>query len=267
MNRHFYQSKRIIAGIILLAIAALLVLWKTDVITTPAFFEGVGLGGIIISAVMVIVLVHSTLHLWYTGMLFPLAVLGIIYAKPLGIPEALVPWTLLGVALFGSIGLHLIFPKKFTTTYTGPRPTHGHDHFAGNNSTNPNGSGNHQGEWTTEKSSEDQGHVFHSLRMGSGTKYIHMNEFVGADLKCELGELKVYFDGSQIPSGSAKVNVSVALGSMEIYVPRNWRVETHVSTSLGNAEIDNKDGNGVPEGPVLEIVGEVRLGNLEIKRL
>ncbi len=256
MNEHTNQRNRVVAGLILIAIAALLVLWKLEVITIPAFFSGVGFGGIVISIILVIILVHSAVNLWYTGILFPLAILGIIYAEPLQIPGALVPWTLLGVALFGSIGLHLLFPKKVNIPYHGPRkaPT-------------PDANGDYKNEWTKEKDTEDNGYVFHSLRMGSATKYIHTNNFVGADLKSEFGELKVYFDGAQIPAGSAKINVSVAFGDMQIYVPRNWRIDTHVTTALGNASIDNRDGNGIPDGPVLEIYGDVKFGDLQIRRL
>ena len=55
--------------------------------------------------------VHSLLHLSFGGMLFPLAFLGILYDKQLGI-TAITPWTILLAALLGTIGLNLIFSRK-----------------------------------------------------------------------------------------------------------------------------------------------------------
>ncbi len=56
-------------------------------------------------------LIKSLMHLEYTGILFSIAFLCIIYAGPLGI-TAVTPWPVLGAALLGSIGCHLLFPSR-----------------------------------------------------------------------------------------------------------------------------------------------------------
>ena len=63
------------------------------------------------SVILGAIIIDSLFRLNYAGILFPIAFLCIIYDKQLGI-TALTPWTVLIAALFGSIGLSMIFPKK-----------------------------------------------------------------------------------------------------------------------------------------------------------
>ena len=58
-----------------------------------------------------VALVKSLRKLEWTGILFSLAFLAIIYADMLHI-EHLTPWPVLGAALLGSIGLNMIFHKN-----------------------------------------------------------------------------------------------------------------------------------------------------------
>ena len=63
------------------------------------------------SVILGAIIIDSLFRLNYAGILFPIAFLCIIYDKQLGI-TTLTPWTVLIAALFGSIGLSMIFPKK-----------------------------------------------------------------------------------------------------------------------------------------------------------
>lgn len=72
------------------------------------FLGGLSVWSVILTIMFVIVLIRSIYPLNFAGILFSLAFLGIIYDKQLGI-ESITPWTILLVALLGSIGLTMIF--------------------------------------------------------------------------------------------------------------------------------------------------------------
>ena len=101
------RTKAIIWGLFLLLISVCLILWKLQFLHLPFGIMNVSVWGVLLGIVFLILFVHSIVHLWYTGILFSLAFLAIIFAKPLHI-EALVPGTVLLAALLGSIALHLI---------------------------------------------------------------------------------------------------------------------------------------------------------------
>ena len=72
---------------------------------------GISLFSLICTLLLIPIIIKSIAYRSFAGILFPIALLGIIYAEPLGI-TALSPWPLLAAALFGSIGLSLIFHKS-----------------------------------------------------------------------------------------------------------------------------------------------------------
>ena len=75
------------------------------------FLSGVNPFSLGFSVILGVIIIDSLFRLNYAGILFPIAFLCIIYDKQLGI-TSLTPWTVLISALFGSIGLSMIFPKK-----------------------------------------------------------------------------------------------------------------------------------------------------------
>lgn len=249
------RTKAIIWGLFLLLISVCLILWKLQFLHLPFGIMNVSVWGVLLGIVFLILFVHSIVHLWYTGILFSLAFLAIVFAKPLHI-EALVPGTVLLAALLGSIALHLLFPARPKTHLSHP---HGRRV--------PDANGEYRDAYTQESGREESGYVFHSLKMGAATKYIRMQDFQGADLSVDMGDLKVYFDGTLIPSGIAKINANVNLGNMVLFLPENWRVESHMKAFIGNANSELNGRNGTAEGPILQIEGDVRLGNFEVKRL
>lgn len=108
-------------GILFLIGAALLVASKMGLIT----YE-LGFWTIVAIGFAVVIFVKSLVYGSFPGMIFPVAVVAIIFAKPLGI-EALSPWTILGAATLLSIGLSLIFHKNSSNWGTHLNVTHVHD--------------------------------------------------------------------------------------------------------------------------------------------
>ncbi len=106
------RVKNILTAILLLALAACLILWKLNIFNLPGTIAGVGTWGLIISIVMVVIIFHSILDVFYPGIFFPLAVLAIIFDDALGI-TALTPWIVLIVALLLTIAFEKLLPSHW----------------------------------------------------------------------------------------------------------------------------------------------------------
>ena len=179
---------------------------------------------------------------FWGGIFFPLALLGIIYAEPLGI-TSLVPWPILSTALLLTIGFSIIFHKhhkwhtKFITT----------------------GNTENFGEVINE---EDDSTVSLHVNFGSSIKYVNSKDFKKGEFTCHFGALKVYFDNTVLHEGSATVEIDISFGGMELYIPKNWKVVQGVNMSLGGIEEKNRN---MPDGNnTLTLNGKCSLAGIEI---
>ena len=75
------------------------------------FTSDISLMRIVIGIICLMCFVKAAIRLEFWGMLFSLAILLIMFEHVLGI-EALTPWPVLWAALFGSIGLNMIFGSR-----------------------------------------------------------------------------------------------------------------------------------------------------------
>jgi predicted membrane protein len=87
--------------------------------------------------------------------------------------------------------------------------------------------------------------------------------FKGGDINVAFGAIELNLRDVKVAKKGAKLNVGVAFGGVEIFVPNNCRVKTSGSVVLGGWDPNLKE-NDVKE-PVLEITGTVILGGVEIK--
>ena len=192
------------------------------------------------SVILVAVIIDSLFRLNYAGILFSIAFLCIIYDKQLGITE-LTPWTVLVAALFGSIGLSMIFPKK--------------NKFFKKKSC-----------WSFEKGEniniEDEGNIKISAAFSGGTKFINTNKFTSATISCKYSGLEVYFDNAVMAENTAVVKLDVSFSGLELYIPKNWNVENRTNVFLGGIE-NEKYGDEVYTNTLI-LTGNVKLSGVEI---
>lgn len=97
-------------------------------------------------------------------------------------------------------------------------------------------------------------------KLGSEAKYIDCNSFSKYHYKVSMGSGELYFQNIESYTGGGKLSIECHMGNMEIYVPNSWRIEADIQTSVGNTEIPQSSG----DGPVLEIRGTNKMGNVEI---
>jgi predicted membrane protein len=183
----------------------------------------------------------SLIHVEFTGMLFSLAFLAIIFDHELRI-TAITPWPVLGAALLGSIGLNIIFHKHHHYYHS-----YNHKHFEENFET---------------VDVEDGSKVNYGTSFGSSIKYVNSDDFKQANLHCSFGAMKVYFDNAVIQSGSAVINLQVSFSGVELYIPKEWKIVNHAGVSLGAITEKNRPQSN--DSPVVTITGSASFSGIEI---
>lgn len=229
-----FNKGNIFWGIFFIVAAVFLIIGKLDIFADFSIFK------LIITVLLTAWFLQSLAKKEFGGMLFSIAFLCILYDEFLGI-EALTPWTVLGAAAFGSIGLSFLF-KKTTVhnhNYTYRKPVYAGD---------------------TE--SINHGIFTFSNSFGESVKYVNSDDFIQADINNSFGDSKIYFDDAMIQKGEAHINLNIKFGSTELYFPKTWNVINQATASLGAIEEKNRScSNG---SPTVIISGQVAFGSVSI---
>ena len=226
------KTKNVFWGLFFIAAAGVIVLNQLG------FLTGITLPVLVVSLLLLPIIVVSCARLTFTGIFFPLAVLGILFAEPLGI-QNLVPWPILIVALFATIGFSIIFGhhKKFVHVI------------------------HHEG-FDEVINTEDEDVVNFKVSFGSSIKYINSKNLKQANISCSFGALQLYLDTATISEEGAVINLDVSFSGVEIYVPRDWKIINGIQTTL--AGVDEKYNRYTHDGPTITLKGNASLAGVEI---
>jgi predicted membrane protein len=200
----------------------------------------------VLTVFLIASIIMSLRHLNFVGILFPIAFICIIYDDVLGI-EQLTPWPVLGAALFGSIGLSMIFHSN-----------HQYNHHRRFFCSNVNDE-----EHFDEVIDQEDGNSFKcETTFGSSIKYVNSDDFTQGRIRCSFGAMKVYFDNAVIQSGNAVINLDVSFAGVELFIPKEWKVIDKVDTSFGAIEEKNRNiSTGIP---CVTLVGSVKFAGVTI---
>ena len=193
------------------------------IVNQLGYLTGFNIFTLIASIFLIAIIIQSATHLNFAGILFPFAILGIMFAEPLGI-ENLVPWPILIAALFGTIGLSLIFSESIKDI---------HCHCIHEN----NCSKEHFDEIID---SPDESTVSCKVNFGSAIKYVNTQNFQKGFFDCSFGAMKVYFDNAHIEDDQAEIYLDVSFGGVELYIPKNWNIIDNVNTSLAGIDYEGR---------------------------
>lgn len=207
------------------------------------YLEGVSVVTLVFAVLLAACFVKSLVHLEYTGMLFSLAFLAILFDEELQI-TALTPGPVLLAALFGSIGLNILFHNK-------------HRHYHAYHKRDPFDRADCE-----TVNVEDDSCISYGTTFGSSIKYINSDDFRRADLSCNFGAMRVYFDNAMIQNGNAVVNLRVSFSGVGLYVPKEWQIVDHTSASFG--AVNEKNRAKTTGTPVLTLTGSISFGGVEI---
>lgn len=235
------KRSNMIWGIFFILIAGVIILKQTG------FLIGVNLISLVITLLLIPVMLKSIRYLNFSGILFSLAIVGILYAEPLGI-QNFVPWPILGVALFLSIGLSLIFPK--------------YQHMM------------HE-KWKTQKEKDfeegfseiidepDESEVKVFTKFGASVKYINSDKLKKVNLGCSFGAMKLYLDRAEMEGNEAVLNCDIEFAGVEIYIPKEWKIQNKINNVASGIEVK---GNMYAEkqDKTLTIVGKSRFAGVTL---
>lgn len=233
------KNRKIFWGIFFILAAVFVLVSKIGI------FPDISVIGIFLTVFLVWVFVEGIRNINFYEMLFSLAFLCIIYDKPLGI-TALTPWPVLAAALFGSIGLSMIFRGKKRQDYT---------QFEWNESGHIGGVGS-----SAEQCSGEQ--IRCENNFGTAIRYINSDNFRHAQIENNFGTMSVYFDNAVVQAGSASVSVENNFGSVQLYLPKEWKVVNNLEHSLG--AIKEKGTCLGTSGTVMYLTGSANFGEINV---
>jgi len=207
------------------------------------YLAGFSLLSLLITILLVPVIIKSIFHANFWGILFPIALLAIAFAEPLGITN-LTPWPVLLTALFGSIGFSTLFGNPWRKNCGNFCNTTNHENF------------------DEVVNSPDKNNVEYRVNFGSAIKYVNSQELQTANFTCSFGALKVFFDNTKISPEGARINCDCSFGAIELYIPKTWRVINKINVSL--AGVEEKNHRVESDGPDVILTGNINLSGVEI---
>ena len=168
---------------------------------------------LLISILMLPLIISGIRHRNMSGILFPIAIILILYSKPLGL-EKFSPLPILGVALFLSIGLSFFIKPKpyfFESKHI-----------------------KEMGEDVKEQS--EDGIINISTKLSSSIKYIDIDNLKKVNIYCSCSGSKVYFDSAKMNGNEAIVNIEASCSGIELFIPKKWRVENQLNCVISGVE-------------------------------
>lgn len=215
------------------------------VVNRLGFLGDLSLWTVFFTVFLAAALIKSVVYRNASGILFSLALICILYAKPLGI-TAITPWPVLGAALLGSIGCSILFhPWRCRYSW---RHYPFHDR--------------HQAPGDFETETIEGKSINLKTSFSGSIKYINSDDFKTAYLDCSFGSMKVYFDNAVIQDGLATVTIDASFCGVELFIPKEWKVENRLSASFGGVEEKNR--NISTGSPILQLTGDVSFSGVTI---
>lgn len=243
------KKKKVLWGIVFLLVAALLIAGN---------FYDIPVSDILIMLAMLICLTEGIMHRYFALILFPAAIIVILNSDRLGIPD-LSPWSVLLAALFGSIGLSVLFPHRgrhwrrisFCGRHAGAageKDGQTEDRRRSSEEIVQDGSG---GEVHLENSFSETAKYFNGEL--SGQIYLENN----------FGSMSIYFDNAVLREHTARVYAKSSFGDIVLYIPSAWNVVIQEDVSFGNV---TERGRCNPAGEnTLEVSAQASFGEIEIR--
>lgn len=104
-------------------------------------------------------------------------------------------------------------------------------------------------------------HAFH-VNFGSASRRVETDNFIGASMKVNFGAMKLFLNDAIIQNADAYLNLEVAFGGAEIYVPANWRVINQANAFAGG--LDEKGRMDSNPSKNLVVTGNISFGGVQI---
>lgn len=226
MKKENFKIKKILWGLFFMIIGVTLIINGLGLIEIGNIFY------FIITLFLIPIFIKGLIHLNFGAILIPLAIVGCMYSKELGI-TSITPWTLLLCSIFISIGLHLILGRS---------------------------KAKHKYNSTVERDNKNDIEV--DVNFNSIIKYIDTNNLKSGLIDCSFGAAKVYFDKANLNKDGATINLDISFAGVELYIPKKWKVINKVNVFAG--AIDEKNDPISDEENILTLTGSINFSGVTI---
>ncbi|MFV0379271.1 MAG: LiaF transmembrane domain-containing protein [Anaerorhabdus sp.] len=110
--------------------------------------------------------------------------------------------------------------------------------------------------------SDNQSNFKLETNVGSRTHYINSKNLESISCNANVGSITIYLDQAELKNGTLNINLEINLGSVVLYIPKEWSVYDDVESTLG--KVSSVGGFSTNSENTVRIYGDVSLGNLEI---
>lgn len=237
------KTKKIFWGLFLILAGAYLI------VSQMGYLPTVGVMRALLTIACAAVFIKSIACMSFGGMLFPLAIVAILYAKPLGI-TMVTPWSILAAALLLTIGLNLLFggwKKK---------------HRQHNREHSNEWEHEHGEKFSSFESVEAGENIEINTTFNGVIRYITTENFRYASIESKFSGIKIYFQDAKVPTGSAVIDMDVIFSGIELYIPANWKVINHLQGSFQG--VSKKGKEPAEADTVLTLEGTARFSGVEV---
>lgn len=203
----------------------------------PGVFETVA------SVILLAIAIGNLGNMEFFGILMPLSAIVFINAEALGVYSQ--RWEIVLAAFFLSVGLKLMFRRK--------RSWQSRIFNNDNEDTK---------EGTFKSSKKNNGFIFIKSNFSDHTKYVREDNFKEAQIECNFGSLKVYFNELNFNQAGSTINVESSFGKTRLFLPKNLNVVNHLSTTFGGASNESRFVGD--EFPTVTLNGSANFGDISI---
>jgi len=229
------KSSKIFWGLYFIVAAIAIVLYQMD------YFAETNLISLIFVVLTIPIVIMSLLKFQWAGVLFPIAILLLMFDETLGMPD-LSTWPVLAVAFFGTIGLSFIFTPKLLQFEFG-----------------------FNGDFENIEDILDDNIINCALSFSSTTKYVNTDNFERANFKCSFGELKVYFDNAKVNENGAIINLDLSFSGAELFIPKEWNIVNKCDSVLSGIDENHHRGRYCDKNaPLVIITGNIYFSGVDI---
>lgn len=239
------KTNRFFWGVALIALAVLIILGQTGLLSIT-----IGIGKMIAAVIAIGLIVNGLSDRSYGAIFAGAGILWLLADDLLGF-DMVNAGTVIIVVILLAIGFEFLFPKNNHKRIK--KEDHKWEDYEAADKV-----GEHQQVTDTDVN----GFITCTNRFGALAKYINSKDFKGGEIENSFGELKVYFDQAIILNSPIEIHVNSSFGSVQLFVPRSWNVQTDVAIFAGDVR-DNHPVSSATD-PIVKIGGSVSFGSLMI---
>jgi len=209
-------------------------------------FINFGIGSIITIIFSLAFLIHCIANLNFALLPFPLALLYIVFQAPMDLPELQI-WVLILASVLASIGLAILFPRKYRFIHK-----FGHD--------------DSPTQIHTENLGSDNNPVV-SVNFGAISRRLQAESLETVKLYCNFGAMEIFFDRAEPGSNSVQADITCSFGAIKLYIPKHWQVIDRLKCTLGGIDMDSGFTGTGENAPKLILSGNVSMGGVEVQSI